>query len=134
MLSLAKRSALANPETDSGNPIDVRSFLADYVGNTANALVLISAGVVLLLVIACANVANLTLARAIKRQREIALRLAVGASRSRVIRLLLTESLLLAILAVSPVWHSPSGESNSSRRSLPSPCRGWMTSASMFGC
>ena len=98
MLTLAKRSALAHPQTDSGNPIDVRSFLDDYVGNTADALLIISAGVVLLLLIACANVANLTLARAIKRQREIALRLAVGASRLRVVRLLLTESVLLAIL------------------------------------
>lgn len=97
MLMLAKRSALHYPQTDSGNPIDVRSFLSDNVGNTADALILISAGVVLLLVIACANVANLTLARAIRRQREIALRLALGASRSRVIRLLLSESLLLAI-------------------------------------
>ena len=97
MLTLAKRSALAHSQTDSGNPIDVRTFLSDYVGDTANALLIISAGVVLLLVIACANVANLTLARGIKRQREIALRLAVGASRTRVIRLLLTESVLLAL-------------------------------------
>ena len=98
MLTLAKRSALAHPQTDSGNAIEVRSFLSDYLGNTADALWMISAGVVLLLLIACANVANLTLARAIKRQREIALRLAVGASRLRVIRLLLTESVLLALI------------------------------------
>jgi predicted permease len=98
MRTLAKRSALQYPQADSGNAIDVRSFLDDYVGETANALVVISAGVVFLLLIACANVANLTLARAIMRQREIALRLAVGASRFRVIRLLLTESVLLALI------------------------------------
>jgi predicted permease len=98
MQTLAKRSALQHPQTDSGNPIDVRSFLSDYVGDTANALVVISAGVTFLLLIACANVANLTLARAITREREIALRLAVGASRFRVIRLLLTESVLLAVI------------------------------------
>ncbi|HEV2806370.1 MAG TPA: ABC transporter permease [Chthoniobacterales bacterium] len=98
MQTLAKRSALEHPQTDSGNPIEVRSFLADYVGDTANALVVISAGVTFLLLIACANVANLTLARAITRQREIALRLALGASRFRVIRLLLTESVLLALI------------------------------------
>jgi putative ABC transport system permease protein len=98
MQTLAKRSALQYPQADSGNAIDVRSFLDDYVGETANALVVISAGVIFLLLIACANVANLTLARAITRQREIALRLAVGASRFRVIRLLLTESVLLALI------------------------------------
>jgi predicted permease len=98
MQTLAKRSALQHPQTDSGNPIDVRSFLSDYVGDTANALVVISAGVTFLLLIACANVANLTLARAITREREIALRLAVGASRFRVIRLLVTESVLLAVI------------------------------------
>jgi putative ABC transport system permease protein len=98
MQTLAKRSAFQYPQADSGNAIDVRSFLDDYVGETANALVVISAGVIFLLLIACANVANLTLAGAITRQREIALRLAVGASRFRVIRLLLTESVLLALI------------------------------------
>jgi len=96
--TLAKRSAIQYPQTDDGNAVDVRPFLSDYVGDTANALVVIAAGVALLLLIACANVANLTLARGITRQREIALRLAVGASRLRVIRLLLSESILLALI------------------------------------
>lgn len=96
--TLAQQSALKYPQADSGNPVDLRSLLSDYVGESTRSLTVISVAVAVLLIIACANVANLTLARAINRQKEIGLRIALGASRFRVIRLLLIESILVATI------------------------------------
>jgi len=96
--TLVQQSALKYPEADNGNAVDLCSLLSDYVGESARGLTVISVAVAVLLIIACANVANLTLARAINRQKEIALRVALGASRFRIVRLLLIESIILAAM------------------------------------
>src|SRR4029079_2509690 len=98
MNTIAARLAAQYPVTNAGVTVEVRSLLRDFVGEDSKALLVTSAAAILLLLIACANVANLTLARASTREREIAVRLAVGSSRWRIVRLVMTESLLISLI------------------------------------
>jgi len=86
------------PQFDTGWSATVVPLRDELTGAVRPALLLLAGAVAFVLLIACANVANLLLSRAAVRQREIAIRAALGARRSRVVRQLLTESLVLAAL------------------------------------
>ena len=98
--TIAARLGQQFPESNKGWGVVVRSFYDWLVPETTRRSLLVLLGaVVLVLLIACGNVANLLLARAAGRQRELSIRAAMGASRARVVRQLLFESGLIALLA-----------------------------------
>ena len=98
MTMIAQRLEQQHPQTNKGRGVHVTSITEDTIGGASRALWMIFGAVGFVLLVACANVANLLLARATARRKEITIRSAIGAGRRQLIRQLLTESVLLSVI------------------------------------
>lgn len=96
--AIAQRLELTYPDTNTGLQLRASSFREHYIGDASRYLWLLAGAVAFVLLIACVNVASLMLTAALGRQKEIAIRAALGARRGRLVRQMLTESLLLTLI------------------------------------
>ena len=99
MDTISRNLAVAHPETNNGLSVRVVPLRDQVLGSSRRVLFLLFACTGLVLLVACGNVANLLLARATTRQKEVAIRVALGAARLRILRQFLAESALMALPA-----------------------------------
>lgn len=98
MDSIAVRLARTYPESDDQCGVELQPLRESFSGDARPAMVVLLGAAIFVLLVACANVANLFLMRGAARAREMALRIAIGASSGRIVRQILTESFLVALL------------------------------------
>ena len=98
LLVLSARLSQDHPAENTGHAANLRMLREAFVGDVRPALVVLLGAVAFVLLIACANVATLQLARATGRDKELSIRRAVGASRVRIVQQLMTESLVIALI------------------------------------
>ena len=98
MESIAARLASAYPDANDQFGVNLQALRDRFSGDVRPAVLVLQGAAIFVLLVACANVANLFLMRGTVRAREMAVRMAIGASRSRIIRQVLTESFLVALL------------------------------------
>lgn len=98
MAALARQSAREHPKTNLHRTVELEPIRQTYVGNAGSALWVLQVSVLIMLLIACGNIANMLLARASTAEREVAVRLALGAGRGRLVRQYLVQGIILAAI------------------------------------
>ncbi len=127
LVRMSEQVAGRQPDIFRGWTVDVMPLHDWVVGQRRQVLHVLQVAVLVVLLIACSNIANVQLARAATRRREFALRSALGASRGRLVRYLLTEGLVLSVIGAAAALLVSAGELRAARAALPADVPSWVT-------